>query len=115
MLDETDSDKWKDYIMHREKVTIYEDKLLFRNTGAVFTLKGDILWIINEYDFIKTVSPDAKQFIDFFDEMVFDIHGTGQSNRDRNLIKNFYTKKVFTSIRCSGSRFAFRKLNLIMW
>ena len=69
-------------MMHREKVTIYDDKLLFRDTGVVFTLKGDILSLINDYDFIETDSPDAKQNINFLDEMLFDIHAKSKSSKE---------------------------------
>ena len=63
--------------MHGEKVTIYDDKLLFRDTGVVFTLNGDILSMITNYDFSKTDSTDAEQIISFLDEMQFDIHAKG--------------------------------------
>ena len=43
--------------------------------------------------FKKTDSHDAKQIINFLDEMRFDIHTTGKSNRDGNLIKNYYNKR----------------------
>ena len=48
LLDDPVSDNWKDYILHREKVTIYDEKLLFRDTGVVFALKGDILSMITD-------------------------------------------------------------------
>ena len=66
MLDDFDSDIWIDYIMHREKITIYDDKLLFRDTGVVFTLIGDILSMITDYYFNKTDSSDAKHIIRFW-------------------------------------------------
>ena len=48
LLDYRDSDNWKDYKMHGEKVTIYDDKLVFRATDVVFTLKGDIRSVITD-------------------------------------------------------------------
>ena len=50
LVDDLDSDNWKDYKMHGGKVTIYHDKILVRDTGVVFTLKGDILSMITDYD-----------------------------------------------------------------
>ena len=49
--------------MKGEKVTLYDDQVLFRDNGVVFTLKGDILLMITDYDFNKTHSNDAKQII----------------------------------------------------
>ena len=44
-----------------EKPSFYDDKPSFRDTDVVFTLKGDFLSVITDYDFIKPKSPDAKQ------------------------------------------------------
>ena len=52
--------------MNGEKVTLYDDKVLFKDTGVLFALKGEILSMIIDYDFNKTHSPDANQFINFF-------------------------------------------------
>ena len=73
--------------MQREKVTIYDDKLLFRDTGVVFTLKGFILSMVTDYDFNKTDLPDAKHVINFLDEILIDIHAKGKSFRDENFNK----------------------------
>ena len=86
LLDDPDSDNWSDFEMDGEKVPLYDDKLVFRDSGVVFTLKGDILSMITDY-FIKTDSPDAKHFINFLDEMHFVIHAKGKSSRDKNLMK----------------------------
>ena len=80
--------------MNKEEVKLYEDKLLFRDTGVVFTLKGGIFSIILDHDFNETDSPDSKQIIIFLDEMHFDIHAKSKSFRDKNLKKNFYNKRV---------------------
>ena len=39
LVHDPDSDIWNDYKMHREKVTIYDDKLLLRENGVVLRLK----------------------------------------------------------------------------
>ena len=83
MLDDLDSHNWKDYKIHGEKVTINDDRLLFRDTGVVFTLKEDIVSMITDYDIIKTDSPDAKQINNFLDEMHFDIHSKSKSSREK--------------------------------
>ena len=45
--------------------------------------------MITDYDFNKTDSPEAKQFVNFLDEMNFDINAKGKSSRDKNLLKNY--------------------------
>ena len=89
LLDDPDSDNWKDCKMNGEKVTLYDDKLLFRDTGVVCLFKGDILSMITGYNFKNTNSPDAKQIIKFLDEKPFDIRATVKSSRDKNLMKNY--------------------------
>ena len=89
MLDDPDSDNWNDYKMHGEKITIYDNKLLFRDTGVVFTLKRYILSMVTDYDFNGTDSPDAKEIFNFLYEMHFDKHEKGgKSSRERTLINN---------------------------
>ena len=72
------------------KITIYGDKLVFKNSGKIFTLRGDALEMITGYKFNTTESPDAKLIIKFMDEMHFDTQG--KSTRDKNLIKNYFNK-----------------------
>ena len=93
-LDDHDSDNWNEYKMNGEKVTLYNSRLLFRNTGVVFTLKEGILSRITDYDFNETNSPDAKQIINFMNEMHVDIHATGKSSRDISLKKNYFNKRA---------------------
>ena len=84
LLDDPDSDNWNDYKANGEKVTLYDDKLLFRDTGVAFMLKGDLLSMKTDFDFDKTNSPDAKQIINFLDQLHFDIHAKGRISRDEN-------------------------------
>ena len=93
LLDDPGSDNWNDYKMNGEKFTLYDDKLLFSDTGLFFTLKGDILSMKTDYDFKKSESPDAKQINNLLDEMHFNTRATGKSNRDRNLINTYYNKR----------------------
>ena len=99
LLDDPDSDNWNAYKMNGEKNTLYDDKLLFRDTSVLFTLKGGILSMITDYNFIKPESLDAKPKVNFLDEMRFNKRATCKSNIDRNLIKNYYNKR---SILASG-------------
>ena len=39
--------------------------------------------MITDYDFSKTHSPDANQFINFLEEMHFDIYAKEKSSRDK--------------------------------
>ena len=87
LLDDRDSGHWNDYEMHGENVTVYDDKLVFRDTGVVYTLKGDTLSLIPDYCFNETDSPDAKKIINCFDEIHFNIHVKSKSSRDKNLLK----------------------------
>ena len=89
-----DTDNWNNYKTNGEKVTVYDQRLLFRDTDKVFTLKGDILSMITDYDFNKTHLVDAKQIINHLDEMHFDIHAKGRHPRDKNLIKSNYNKRA---------------------
>ena len=65
-----------------------------RNTGLVFTLKGDILSLITEYDFNETDSIDAKRINSFLDKMHFDTHAKCKGLRDRSFIENYYNIKA---------------------
>ena len=93
LYDDPDSDNWKDYEMNGEKVTIYDEKLVFKNSGKTFTLRCDVLKKITDYKFNTTDSPDAKLIMDFMDAMHFDIRSSGRSLRDRNLIKKLFLIK----------------------
>ena len=97
-LDDLDSDYWNDYKMKREKFSLYDDKLVFRDTGVMFTSKGENHWMINDSDFSKTDSPDAKQISKFLAGMRFDIHAKRKSSGDENLLKNYFNKlAIFAS------------------
>ena len=98
--------------MNGGKVTIYDDKLVFEKSGKMFTLKGDVLKVITEYNFKITDSPDAKQNINFMDQMHFDIRSRGKCSRDRNLIKNYFNKTaILASKTASGLRTIFPSEN----
>ena len=94
LLDDPDNDRWNDCGMNGEKVTRYDDKIYFADTVVVSILKSDNLSMISAYDCDRTDSPDAKQIINFLDEMHFDIHAKGKSSRDKNLIKNKFKKRA---------------------
>ena len=111
LLDDLDDDNWSDYKTQGEKVTICDDKLLFRYTGVVFTLKGDILSLITDYQFNKTDSPDAKQIINFLDDMHFEIHSKGKSLGDRTNTKTFYNKRALLASGLHEVIFLSKNLN----
>ena len=95
LKDDPESDNWTDYKMNGEKRTLYDDKLLFRDTGVVFTVKRDVLSMITDYGFIKQESPDAKQINNFLGETHFKINATGKSKRDRNLMKTTIIEELY--------------------
>ena len=90
IFDDTVSDTWNDYIMQEDRVTIYDDKLVFKICGKVISLKGDVLKKITDYQFNTTDSPDAKLIIDIMEEMHFDIHSRSKKLGDRNVIKKLF-------------------------
>ena len=90
--------------MNGENVTSYDDKLLFRDTVVVFMDKGDSLSMTTDLDINKTKSPNAKQIINFLDEVNFDIHAKGTNCTDKNLIENYYSK---TALLASGLKSIF--------
>ena len=65
LFDDLDTNKWNDCLPNGEKDTIYDDKLVFKNSGKLFFLRGDVLKMTTHYNFSTTVSPDAKLTIDF--------------------------------------------------
>ena len=87
LLEDPDSDNWNEYKLNREKVSLYDDKLVFSDIGLVFAVKGDFLSLLTDLDSIKPQSPDAKQNISFCDEMHFNTRTTGKSKRDIKLIE----------------------------
>ena len=106
--DDPGSDNWNDYIMNGEKVAIYDDNLVFKNNGKIFTLRGDVLKTITEYKVNKTDSPDAKLIIDTMDELHLDIHSRGRSLRYRNFIEKYFNKRA---IFASGLKTIFFPVN----
>ena len=85
---------------------MYDDKLVFKNSGKIFNLKGDFLEMITDYE-IKTDSPDLKLLIDIMDGMHFDINCRGKCLRDRNLIKNFFNERSILAFRLKTSETTF--------
>ena len=49
--------------------------------------------LITDYDFVKPESPDAKQVINFLDEMHFITLTIGKCKTDRNLKKKHFLNK----------------------
>ena len=79
--------------MKDEKVTIYDNKLGFKNSGKFFILRGFVLKMITVFKFITTDSPDANLILDFLDGIRFDTHTRSKSLRDRNVIKIYFNKR----------------------
>ena len=94
LYDDPDSDNWNDYVMNVEKRTKYNDNLVFKISGKIFTLGGDVLKKITEYRINTTDSTDEKRIIDIMDEMHFDIQFRDKSLRDTNLIKKILIKEI---------------------
>ena len=91
------------------KNSLYDNKLVFRDAGVVFTLEGNIFSMTTDYDFNKPESLYAKQIINFLHEVHFNTRATSKSNRDKNLIKNYFNKRA---IIASGLKTVFLSENL---
>ena len=66
LLNDPDSDNCENYKMNGQKVTIYDDKLLSRDTGVVFTSKRDIRSMITDYDFYKQIHLMRNELLIFW-------------------------------------------------
>ena len=115
LYNDPDSGNQNNYIMKREKTTLYGVKIVFECRGKVFTLRGDVLKMTTDYKLKTKDSPDPKLIIKFMDEKRFDIHARGKSLRDRNLGKNYFNKRALLASGIKNQRepFCFRKLLLI--
>ena len=114
LRDDLDSAKWNDFVMNGEKVTIYDDKLVFKTSGKIFTLRGDVLKMITDYKFITTDSRDAKLIIDFMEEMHFDIHPRGKSLVDKNLTYSCFIKRSILASGLKTVSFQNNRLNYLI-
>ena len=85
--DDPDSDNGNDYVMNWGKLSIFGDKFIFKDSGKIFTWRGDVPKMITDFKFNTTHSMDAKLIIHFMYEMCFDIHTRGKSLKDRILTK----------------------------
>ena len=94
LYDVPDSNNWNHFEMKGEKLTIYDNKVIFENSGKIFTLRGDVLKMVADYNFDTTNSPDAKLINDLMVEMHVAKHSRGKSLRDRNL-KKILLKEVY--------------------
>ena len=71
-------------------ITLYNNSLIFRDTGKEFELKGDLLKMITNknYNVDPASLADKKLMYDFAKELNFDTKALGnKSTRDRTLIK----------------------------
>ena len=81
-------------------ITLYNNMLVFRDTGKEFELKRDLLKMItnNNYNVDHASLPDKKLMFDFAKEMHFDQKAVGKkSTRDRTLIKLLKSPAIMAS------------------
>ena len=81
-------------------VTLHDNLILFRETGKIFELKGDLLKMITNKNFIVDLArlSDKKLMYDFAKEMHFDVNYLGnKSTRDRTLIKLLESSSIMVS------------------
>ena len=75
-------------MMNGEKLTRYDDSVVFFNTGKSFTLRGDLLKKKNVYKLITTDSADAKTIISFLFEKFFEPFTRGESTGFQKIYTN---------------------------
>ena len=78
-------------------ITLYNNLLIFLDTGKEFELKGDLLKMItnNNYNVDHASLADKKLMYDFAKEMHFDLKVVGKkSTRDRTLKKNYLNHQL---------------------
>ena len=108
LYDDPDSDDWNNYVMNGEKVTKYNDKLVFKIIGEIVTLKRDVLKKVSNFKNNTKDSPDAKLNIDFMDEIRFDIHSRGKTLRNINVIKDYCNERGIWVIKIRENHFSSR-------
>ena len=95
--------------MNGEKNTIYDDKIVFKKTGKIFTLSESVLKMITDYKIITTDSLKAKLIIGLMNEIHFDTDARGKSLRDRYLIRICFMKRASLT---SGLKISLRTIFL---
>ena len=81
-------------------ITLYNNMLVFRDTGKEFELKGDLLKMItnNNYNVDQASLPGEKIMYDFAEEMHFDLKAVDKkSTPDRTLIKLLKSPAIMAS------------------
>ena len=91
LVKDPSSNRFNDLKIHNSiPIILYGNILTFRDTGKEFELKGDLLEMITNKDYIVdlvTLS-DKNLMYDFAKEMNFDLKAIGKkSTRDKSLIK----------------------------
>ena len=85
------SNRSNDLLVHNTKsVSLFDNLLTIRDPGKTFELKGDLLKMITDDNFIVDLANllDKKLFFDFAKEIYFEEKATGKkSTQDRTLIK----------------------------
>ena len=85
------SDRVNDLLIHKSvPITLYKNMLTFRDSGKVFELKGDLLEMITNKNYIVDLAKlsDKKLMYDVAKEKNFDLKAIGKkSTRGRTLIK----------------------------
>ena len=84
--------------MNGEKLTLYNEKLVFKNSVKIFTLRVDVLKMIDDFKFNTTDSPDAKKTIDVKDKIRFDMYSGNKNLRITYLLKKFSIKEFWLNV-----------------
>ena len=66
LYDDPDNNYWNDYILNGENYNIWRDELVFKNSGKIFTSRGDVLKKITDYRFNKNRFTGCKTDCRFY-------------------------------------------------
>ena len=102
LINDTNSRKMNEFfIKGLIPITLYTNKLLFRDSNKSFKLDGDLLKTMANYDFNVSHSnaQDQKLFFEFGKEMNFNKNEKGQkTNRDKIISKLLTSLAIMASV-----------------
>ena len=101
LIKDSSSNRVNDLLLHNKiPITLYNKLLTFRDTGKEFELKGNLLKMMTNNNYIVDHASlaDKKLMYAFAKEMNFDLKAVGKkSTRDRTLIKLLKSPAIMAS------------------
>ena len=101
LVKDSNTNRVNDLLIHNTiPITLYNNIVIFCDTGREFELKGDLLKMITNKNYTIDLASlsDKKLLYDFAKEMIFEVKAQGnKSTRDRTLIKLLKSPAVMAS------------------